>query len=713
MRWPGPRPSWTACGAEPPSSRRRATRRPDTPSVSADLVAILGPAADDSTDGLTAIAAAHGLATLRGHAADHALRPLLDPDRAPLAAHVALTLGDGPIVIGLLPALARLVGDGGLPGMQAQTTLGRWSQDGPDAVEAALSVALAQRSDVAGRRNLVETIGLIPGSTVMSLLATLAVDRSEADGVRVAAVAALGDRWTDPLPVVVTTLAATDGAVGDAARLAALDHEIRRRWALDRRVGRASVGGPGLRIAQIHLGGTMDPGLRRSGAGDTGGIATLLVKLGDALVQAPEVHDVLTIGRGTAADALAMTTHRSAGHRFMPVPLDADQRSMFTSAWPARVAAARGIRRALLTHGRPDVIHLRMADAGTLAAAEVAVELDIPTAFTLAPDPHARIAALEAAGRLDRGSFLDEDAAEHLWYRVGLVDHLARSAAEVVLFPREGLADRLRSFAGFDLDREAHRSTVVAEGIDIAQVAAADDAARSGAAVPACSAVADLLDQIDARPAARHGLPIVVSAGRLQELKGMARLVTAFAEDPELRQRATLVIVGGDLIDPSPEERAELDRIEATLARDPAAADAVILLGHRPHRELAALNAVARHGLDDRIAADGAYACASHKEEFGLAIVEALAAGLPVVAPREGGPATYVEAGRTGVLVDTASTSALAVGVQRALDLAVQPGRADHAVATIRARYDIATMARSLGSVYGRTTTRRTERLAS
>ena len=89
-------------------------------------------------------------------------------------------------------------------------------------------------------------------------------------------------------------------------------------------------------------------------------------------------------------------------------------------------------------------------------------------------------------------------------------------------------------------------------------------------------------------------------------------------------------------------------------------------------------------------------------EEFGLAIVEALAAGLPVVAPLAGGPATYVEEGRTGRLVDTSDPAALARGVAGALDLAGRPGRAEYAAETIASRYDISGMARDMTSVYRR-----------
>ncbi len=110
--------------------------------------------------------------------------------------------------------------------------------------------------------------------------------------------------------------------------------------------------------------------------------------------------------------------------------------------------------------------------------------------------------------------------------------------------------------------------------------------------------------------------------------------------------------------------------------------------------------AVARRGWRDVVGSSGAYVCGSPKEEFGLAIVEAMAAGLPVVAPLAGGPATYVEDGVTGALVDTSDAAAIAAGIHEALALARDPDTAARTRAVIDGRFTLPRMARTLSAVY-------------
>ena len=124
---------------------------------------------------------------------------------------------------------------------------------------------------------------------------------------------------------------------------------------------------------------------------------------------------------------------------------------------------------------------------------------------------------------------------------------------------------------------------------------------------------------------------------------------------------------------------------------------------NRPHGTVVAWLAAVRRGRPGLSSPAGAYVCASLKEEFGVALVEALATGLPVVAPDAGGPATFVADGVTGVLVDTGDPAALARAVDLALDLAARPDAertADAARAMVRDRFSIEGMATALTSVY-------------
>jgi glycosyltransferase involved in cell wall biosynthesis len=91
----------------------------------------------------------------------------------------------------------------------------------------------------------------------------------------------------------------------------------------------------------------------------------------------------------------------------------------------------------------------------------------------------------------------------------------------------------------------------------------------------------------------------------------------------------------------------------------------------------------------------------------GLALLEALAAGLVVLAPGSGGPATYVEDGVTGVLVDTADPRSVGRGWHRALELAAgRPPALPTAERVSRARdlvdreFTVQAMARTLTGVY-------------
>jgi glycosyltransferase involved in cell wall biosynthesis len=113
-----------------------------------------------------------------------------------------------------------------------------------------------------------------------------------------------------------------------------------------------------------------------------------------------------------------------------------------------------------------------------------------------------------------------------------------------------------------------------------------------------------------------------------------------------------------------------------------------------------ALLAAARTGVPRVIAPGGIYACASVKEEFGLALLEAMASGLSVLGPSSGGPPTFIADGSNGVLADTGSVASVRAGLHRAAAMRSDDARAARAAATVRDRFTIEAMARGLIELY-------------
>ena len=296
-------------------------------------------------------------------------------------------------------------------------------------------------------------------------------------------------------------------------------------------------------------------------------------------------------------------------------PVDVASRPTPPTPGRSSVAAERGIRRALTAHGRVDVLHLRMADVGSMAAAAVATRLGIPTVFTLAPDPHAVIHALDMTGALTRATFGAVDEREHYWFRTGLVRRLAAGAHQCALFPRPKLRDQLRDLLGVDIDQEPDRYTVVPEGIDmsVTTAAAADVRAAAGGATasggsPASAgrpiaathpALADLAraDRRRCRPTAAGCRSRSASAGCTGS-RGWPPWSRRGRPTRRCGTGATCSIVGGDLHAPV-RRRAGSTRLPSRRCwpTTPMLQRVWSLAGHRPNDVVARWMAAAQLGL--------------------------------------------------------------------------------------------------------------------
>ena len=159
-----------------------------------------------------------------------------------------------------------------------------------------------------------------------------------------------------------------------------------------------------------------------------------------------------------------------------------------------------------------------------------------------------------------------------------------------------------------------------------------------------------------------------MASSRLDPKKNIVGLVQAYASSPELQHIANLVLITGSLDDPladssdaTPTERQEIRQVRQII-QDANLDNMVAAFGIQGQDKLAATyRYLAAHG--------GVFALTALYEPFGLAPLEAAAAGLPVVVTRNGGPSESLidEDGEYGVLVDPADPADIAAGLERAL----------------------------------------------
>ena len=274
-------------------------------------------------------------------------------------------------------------------------------------------------------------------------------------------------------------------------------------------------------VAQLFLHADIDGALTHAGRGDTGGIATVLVHLGDALLRAePSVCRVLTLSRGRSAAALAALANvGAAGHHALrpraavgPVPAGGEGLAALgrgTTGHPSGAARRRAGRRPAPAHGRTSVRSRRRLPLMSWACRSCS-----PWRPTRTPSSH------RGKGRvsLTRSNIGAADAVEHLVFRDSLLRQLARRADHVVVFPRADLERDLRELLGIDLDDDELRLSVVPEGINLAAVDAGLQHASpdrgsdaDGSAVPEPPALVELHTLLDTLPAERQGLPLAIS----------------------------------------------------------------------------------------------------------------------------------------------------------------------------------------------------------
>ncbi len=174
--------------------------------------------------------------------------------------------------------------------------------------------------------------------------------------------------------------------------------------------------------------------------------------------------------------------------------------------------------------------------------------------------------------------------------------------------------------------------------------------------------------RLDRRPqadpcSATNGHLTILSACRFAPWKRVEDVVSAFSMLD--KQRAKLKIVGGE----NPEISAKLER----MTREMHLQDCVHLVGPKSPTE-----------MKEHFQTAHIFCSASRYEPFGIVLVEAMAAGLPVVAVRTGGVPDVVPHGHAGYLVEPGNITEMAARLQTLVDhdhlrLSMGQSAAEHA----------------------------------
>ena len=397
----------------------------------------------------------------------------------------------------------------------------------------------------------------------------------------------------------------------------------------------------GLYLVLLSLHGLIrgsEPELGRDA--DTGGQVLYVLDLARALAQHPAVERVDLVTR-RVVDAKVSDDYQEReedlGHGARIVRLDFGPRRYLRKEvlWPYIDVCVDQVLHHIRGLGRiPDIVHGHYADAG-LAGAKLASLLGVPLVFTghsLGREKQRRL--------LDAGMTQDKlESTYRISQRIEAEERALDAASAVIASTRQEVESQ---YALYD-NHHPTRMTVIPPGVDLSRF----QAPRRGEPDPP---IAEEVNRFLHRPRK----PMILALARPDERKNLHGLVAAYGGNPELVEKANLVVVAGNRDDVSDMERGPRE----VLTR--------LLLDIDRHDLYGSVAYPKHHTQDDvptlyRLAAKrrGVFVNPAFTEPFGLTLVEAAASGVPIVATNDGGPRDIIRNLHNGTLVDPLDEDAM------------------------------------------------------
>lgn len=381
---------------------------------------------------------------------------------------------------------------------------------------------------------------------------------------------------------------------------------------------------------------------------DTGGQTLYVVELARALAEHPQVARVDLLTRQVIdpkVDSDYAEPEEHIGGNAWIIRLPAGPRRYFRKEvlWPYLDAFTDEALQHLRRVGQvPDIVHSHYADAGYVGA-RLSQLLGVPlvhTGHSLGIDKRRR---LEDKGVLPHNI----ERVYNMSERIEAEEITLGNAALVIASTSQEVEQQYKAYDNY----HPSRMRVIPPGVDISRF---QPPAPNQTKPP----IANELDRFLLHPER----PMILALSRADERKNISSLVRAYAENPDLREMANLVIIAGnrdDIRKMDKGAREVLTDILMLIDRYDLYGKVAFPKHHEPNDvpDLYRLAAKRR----------GVFVNPALTEPFGLTLIEAAASGVPIVATEDGGPQDIMRHCQSGKLIDPLNVDAMGEAIYEVL----------------------------------------------
>ncbi|SEK61359.1 Glycosyltransferase involved in cell wall bisynthesis [Carnobacterium iners] len=388
----------------------------------------------------------------------------------------------------------------------------------------------------------------------------------------------------------------------------------------------------GLTILQSMFYGDFE----NSGKGNNGGIAVFLKTLGNELSESDQISLVVTLTiTNEWLDNQSIMNYYSDNHLFIRAPIYIDTTDKDPFLKKERFIK-RAVDRFLKKVGiEPDIFHVRYLDNASKAIALLSKERGKKFVFTLTPDPHRNMTNKDGALKV----YPFNEYVQKI-NKIMIGDELISESDQIVGIGNYKVKKELELYFP-QLVREDKKETIwmISEGI---QADSAFESKSEKVNQP------NELKQIEFKKGF-FDKPIILNVGRLEQQKAQDELLKAWGNS-SISEVYNLLVIGGDLENPSKDEKKMLHSFEEYFSDHSQLRDYFHHIGALSNENI---RLIEKKIMQHQKQYPQIYLCSSKKEEFGIAILEALSQKFLVLGPERGGVKSYIESGTNGFLIDT------------------------------------------------------------